>query len=195
VRRAGGVTSTARHLCAFYHFWRRYAGFGGGLMQAIRTAILNRLQGDATLYPGLVPGGIWDRPIRAGQGQGSTPAAFWIKPDDPARIVRLRESIVILGPNEVDPPSGPIAPNEPVVLRNGFLRLFYYVPATATGKTALDAIDRRVRQLLEGWQAQLSDGPLTVNILEMSEPLDSDEFPGNLVCYRRIVGEYLRAAA
>jgi hypothetical protein len=164
-------------------------------MQEVRTAIVTRLATDAALYPALVPGGVYDRPLKQGQGQGTTPDAFWIKPSDPARIVRLRESIVVLGPNEVDPPSGPVAPNEPVVLRNGFLRIFYYVPATATGKTALDAIDRRVRQLLEGWQAQLGDGPLTVNILEMTEPLEDEQFEGSLVCYRRVVGEYLRAAA
>jgi hypothetical protein len=164
-------------------------------MQEVRTAIVNRLSDDTALYPALVPGGIYDRPLKAGTGQGATPAAFWINPLDPARIVRLRESIVVLGPNEVDPVSGPIAPNEPVVLRNGFLRLFYYVPATAAGKTNLDAIDRRVRQLLESWQAQLSEGPLTVGVLEMTEPLEDEQFEGSLVCYRRVVGEYLRAAA
>jgi hypothetical protein len=164
-------------------------------MQAIRASIMARLTGDATLYPGLVPGGIYDRPLRAGSGQGATPAAFYVTPGDPARIVRLRESIVILGPDEVDPPDGPMASNEPTVLRNGFLRLFYYVPATSAGKTALDAIDRRVRQLLEGWQTSLSDGPLTVTVLGMTEPLESEDFAGSLVAQRRIVGEYLRAAA
>jgi hypothetical protein len=164
-------------------------------MQAIRAAILSRLLGDAVLFPGLVPGGIYDRPLRAGKGQGATPDAFYIAPGDLAGVIRLRESIVILGPDEVDPPDGPMATNEPAVLRNGFLRLFYYVPATATGKTALDAIDKRVRQLLEGWQTQVGDGPLTVTVLGMTEPLESEEFAGNLVAQRRIVGEYLRAAA
>jgi hypothetical protein len=164
-------------------------------MQEVRGAIVTRLTNDTALYPTLVPGGIYDRPIKAGTGQGATPSAFWINPLDPARIVRLRESIVVLGPNEVDPVSGPTAPNDPVVLRNGFLRLFYYVPATATGKTNLDAIDRRVRQLLEGWQVQLSEGPMTTNLVEMTEPLEDQQFEGSLVCYRRVVGEYLRAAA
>jgi hypothetical protein len=164
-------------------------------MQEIRRRIVERLTADGTLYPSLVPGGIYDRPIKAGQGQGSTPAAFYITPGDPARIVRLHPSIVILGPNEVDPPSGPVD-DAVTVLRNGFLRLFYYVPATATGKTLLDQIDARVRWLLHGWQPTLDVGyPLTLTALELSEPLDSDEFPGNLVCYRRFVGEYLRAVA
>ena len=164
-------------------------------MQEIRTAIVNRLLADVPLYPTLVPGGIYDRPLKEGSGQGATPAAFWINPSDPARIKRLRPSIVVLGPNEVDPPSGPLS-NEPIVLRNGFLRLFYYVEATASGKQALDAIDARVRALLAGWQTQLSVGyPVTTSVLELSEPLESEEFPGSLVSYRRIVGEYLRAAA
>lgn len=166
-------------------------------MQAIRTAIVARLNSlDAALVPGLVPGGIYDRPLKAGSGQGATPAAFWIDPSDPARIVRVRESIVVLGPNEVDPTSGPVVANEPAVLRNGFLRLFYYVPATATGKANLDAIDARVWAALSNWQVNLDTGyTLTTELLEMSEPLESDEFPGTLVCYRRVVGEYLRAAA
>lgn len=164
-------------------------------MQEIRTAIVARLKTDTALYPTLVPGDIYDRPLRAGQGQGATPAAFWIDPNDPARIVRLRESIVVLGPNEVDPPDGLVSTADEV-LRNGFIRLFYYVPATATGKDNIDRIDARVWANLAGWQANLSTGhTLTTTMLELSEPLDSDEFPGSLVCYRRVVGEYLRAAA
>jgi hypothetical protein len=166
-------------------------------MQEVRTAIVARLTSDSpTLYPSLVPGGIYDRPLKAGQGQGATPDAFWIMPGDAARIVRLRESIVVLGPNETMPVDG-FVDTEDLAGVTGFLRIFYYVPATAAGKTALDAIDARVRQRLHGWQTQLSVGyPLTVSVLrDLTEPLDSDEFPGNLVCQRRIVGEYLRAAA
>ena len=164
-------------------------------MQEIRTAIITRLMNDPALYPTLVPGGIYDRPLKEGKDQGATPAVWYVDPADPARIKRLRNSIVVLGPNEVDPPDGLVSTTDEV-LRNGFVRLFYYVPATATGKEALDQIDARVWADLAGWQVPLSNGyTLTTTMLELSEPLDSDEFPGALVCYRRVVGEYLRAAA
>lgn len=165
-------------------------------MQEVRAAIVTRLTNDTALYPTLVPGGVYDRPLKTGTGQGATPAAFWINPSDPARIVRLRESIVVLGPNEVSPPNGPVGVEDLFSL-NGFLRLFYYVPATATGKAALDQIDMRVWQLLEGWQTSLTGlgTTLTVKMVDMTEPLEDQQFEGSLACYRRVVGEYLRAAA
>jgi hypothetical protein len=163
-------------------------------MQAIRTTIVARLTNDGTLYPGLVPGGVYDRPLKVGKDAGATPAAFWIKPGDAARIVRLRESIVVMGPNEVDPPDGPARVEGEPVLRNGFVRLFYYVPATASGKANLDAIDARVRTLLAGWQAALDGGyPATISVLELSDAIDTEEpLPGALMAMRRLAVEYLR---
>lgn len=176
--------------------WRPFVRWWVAEMQEVRTAIVTRLTNDALLYPALVPGGIYDRPLKAGQGQGATPGAFYVAPGDAARLIRVRESMVVLGPNETMPVDG-FVNTEDVEGVTGFLRLFFYVPATSTGKQALDAINARVRQLLHGWQTQLSVGyPLTVQVLrDLTEPLESEEFPGTLVCQRRIVGEYLRAVA
>lgn len=163
-------------------------------MQEMRAKVVDRLSGDGTLYPGLVPGGIWDRPLKAGQGAGATGSAFAIRPGDSARVPRLRESIVVFGPNDVAAPDGPQALGD-LALRQGFLRLFTYAPATASGKAALDAIDARVRFLLHGWQTVLSHGyPVTFTELEALEAVDSEEFPGNIMTMRRYVGEFLRAA-
>lgn len=165
-------------------------------MQAIRTMVVNRLQTDQFLITTLALGGIYDRPLKSGKDAGATPSAFWIKPNDPARIVRLRESIVVMGPNEVSPGDGPIDVGDPAVLRVGFLRVYYYVPATAQGKTNLDAMDDRVRVLLNGWQGRLdTEGgyPVTFSALDLSDALDTDDpLPGTLVATRRFSAEYFR---
>src|SRR5262249_26347469 len=130
----------------------RRAGVGGRLMQAIRSLITARLQADQTLYPNLAPGGVWDRPLAAGNGRGSTPAAFWIAPADPTKPPRLRRSLVVLDGGEVPATDGPDN------ARLSFPRIFFYVPATATDKAALDDIDGRVRWLLDpaNWRPALA---------------------------------------
>lgn len=159
-------------------------------MQEITTLVLAHLSGDATLYPGLVPGGIYDRELRRTK-PGATPSAF--QPVPGKQVPRLRPSIVIYGPNDVDAPDGPLNVEGLLVLRDGFLRIHYYVPATDSGKAALDAIDARVRWLLNGWQTTLSAGyPATFTELEMTEQIDSETFPGNKQSIRRYNVEYLR---
>ena len=162
-------------------------------MQDLRTKVVDRLKADATLYPGLVTGGIFDRALKDGNVPGATPEAFFVDPADPAKIRRLRPSIVVKGPNETSPTDGPIETGDPSVLRMGFLRINYYVPATATGKAALDLIDDRVRVLLHGWQVNLTIGyPVTFSFVDLTDADDSDEFPGNIQAVRRVVGEYFR---
>lgn len=161
---------------------------------SVRTAIVDRLKGDPVFYPGLAVGGVYERPLKAGKGEGSTPAAFWVDPGDPAKVIRLREAVVVADGGEVLPSDGPIAVAD-LRLWQTFPRLFVYVPATSTGKVALDAIDDRARWLLAGWQAQLAHGyALSLDVLERTAAIESDEFPGSLVCYRRYRGEYLRSA-
>jgi hypothetical protein len=158
-------------------------------MQAIRTQIVARLQSDQTLYPNLVPGGVWDRPLAAGTGRGSTPAAFWIDPADPTKTPRLRRSLVVLDGGEVAAVGGPST------ARETFPRIFYYVPATASDKTALDDIDSRVLWLLDpaNWRPTVgANRPLVLSALELSELVESEQFPGSLVCFRRFRGEYLK---
>jgi hypothetical protein len=167
-------------------------------VQEIRTLVVNRLKADATLMD-IVLGGVYDRPLRSGKTQGATPDAFYIKPGDAAGIVRVHESIVVLGPNEVASADGPTGV-EDLRLYNGFLRVYYYVPVDE--KIHLDQMDARVRWLLNpkpewaggsGWQPALSTGyPLSLEHLELTEALDGEEWLGTLVSYRRFGGEYLR---
>lgn len=161
-------------------------------MQEVRSLIVQRLAGDSTLYPALVPGGIWDRPIKAGQGQGATPAAFWVDPQDPARLVRLRRCIYVADGGDVSGVGGPA--NIDGEVRNTYPRLYYYVDATASGKTALDQIDARCILMLHHWQTTLqgTGTAVTFRVLNMTETMDSEDFPGILFATRRLVGEFVR---
>jgi len=158
-------------------------------MQEIRRRVVDRLKDPVNdLYPDLVPGGVWDRALKRGEtSPGNTNSAFY---KDPGGIVRLHRTIVVIGPNEVEPVDGPRRGE--AILRNGFLRLFYFVEATSSGKEALDQIDVKVWSLLHDHQETLSTGyPMTLSALEMTEPVDS-EWEGSLVCMRRFLAEYLR---
>lgn len=162
------------------------------MQREIRAKIVEKLLDDATLYPGLVPGGIYDRRLKQGKGQGATAGAFIIRPGDPAKVPYLQPSIVVFGPNEVQAVDGPQGLGG-LVLRTGFLRFHYYVPADAEHKTLLDQIDARIRWNLNGKQIQLSSGyPITFQELEAAEDIDSEEFPGTIMSMRRYVGEYLK---
>lgn len=159
-------------------------------MQEIRSKVVARLLTDGDLVD-LVPGGIYDRKLTP-EGPGQTDAAFYILPNDPARRIRLHPAIAIFGPNDVLPPSGPTSVKD-VINRNGFLRLFVYVEATAGGKALFDQIAARVRYNLNGWQATLTTGyPMTVEEADATELLDSDEFKGSLVATLRYAVEWMR---
>lgn len=157
-------------------------------MEEVRTRTIGRLEGDAANAALLVPGGIHPTSIRPGRGPGSTPQAF---EQDASGIAHLRPALSIIGPNEVDPPDGPLEGSPR--LRNGFIRLFVYVPHTPAGRGMLDGIDDWVMARLDGWQTTLDNGHgLTLTALELSEALPSDEIEGALVRFRRLVAEYLR---
>jgi hypothetical protein len=163
------------------------------MMQEIRTIVIDRLKTDGNLYPSLVDGGIYDRKLSK-EKEGGTPAAFAPYPGDLLSLSRVRNSIVILGPNDVDPPDGPVS-TEDFQLRNGFLRVFYYVPAHAQGKIDLDRIDGFTRSRLGGWQTMLSIGtPVFFQALDMVEAMDSDEWDHTLVATRRFLCEWIRPA-
>ena len=165
-------------------------------MQEIRAKIVERLKGDTTLMS-LATGSVWDRKLSYGKGlPGNTNAAFYILPpsQDPTQKVRLHPAIYVGPPNDVDSTDGNQEDGR-VQNRWAFLRLYYYVPATGSGKEELDQIDARVRWLLSPvrWQPVLSNGAvLTMTSLELPELTDSDEWEGSLVTYRRFRGEYLR---
>lgn len=160
----------------------------------VRKAVMNRLTGDtgAGSITELVTGKVWDRRI-VQDGPGATPGVFKKVPGDPSREPLMNPAIAIFGPNEVRAPDGP--PNDPFdtapELVNGFFTVHYYVPATESGKTALDAIDARVRFLLHGWQTTLPSGSsCTVSALERTQDIDSEEHRGNKEQQRRFVAEW-----
>jgi hypothetical protein len=162
-------------------------------MNEIRDRVILRLKNDGTLYPSLVPGGIYDRKLQT-VGPGSTDEAFYTLPGDPTKRIRLHPCIVIFGPNDVEPADGAVVTGG-IRTRWGFLRLFVYVEATAAGKQRYDEIASRVRYDLEGWQAQLSTGyPATVEEVDVTELTDSDEFNGSLVSLLRYRVEWSRSA-
>lgn len=156
----------------------------------LRTMLLQRLQNDGPyLYPSLVPGGIYDRPLKDAAGEGGTPAAFYVKPGDPAKIRRLQPSIYLDDPNE-NPGIG--GPRQNKV---AFVRAYIHVPATADGKAALLAIDARILWLYspKNWQPVTEWAtPAIITALERTPALESEAFPGSLVCFRRFQIEYLR---
>lgn len=162
----------------------------------VRKAVMDRLSGDvgAGSITALVTGKVWDRRIKQ-DGPGKTPGVFIAVPGDPSKEPIMNPAITIFGPNEVTPPDGPVTQvwsGEPELV-NGFLTVHYYAHAGDDGKLLLDAIDKRVRFLLDGWQFVLSTGyTCTVTKLERTQSIDSEEFRGNLEQQRRFVAEWLQ---
>lgn len=161
------------------------------MTMSLQSAIVARLSGDSHLYPGLAVGGIYDRPIRSGQGQGATPAAFYVDPADPARLVRLRRTVYVADAGDVPGTTGPTNADE----RRGwesFPLIYMYVDATPSGKAALDAIDARIKFLLHRWQGTLSGGVVvTMTALNRIPTVEVEEYPGTVVCYRRYQAEFI----
>jgi hypothetical protein len=160
----------------------------------IRKAVLDRLNGDATLVAAAT-GKAWDRTLKE-EGKGATPGVWAPVEGDPSREPIMRPAIVVRGPNEVPSPDGPPREafnNEPD-LTNGFFTVHYYVPTTETGKLLLDTVDKRVRFLLDGWQFSLasSGACVTITALERTPDIDSEEFRGNKEQQRRYVAEWLQ---
>lgn len=163
-------------------------------MHEINEIAVARLKDPANgLYPSLVTGGVYDRKLSKDE-EGGTPAAFAPYPGDVLQIDRVRNSIVVFGPNEVDPPDGPID-TEDIVLRNGFLRIYYYVPATTDGKHDFDTMDRLTRLTLNRYSQTLSTGyPVFFKALDLVELMDSDEWEYTKVAQRRFLCEWMRPA-
>ena len=163
-------------------------------MDEVRDLVIARLKGDnPTLYPSLLSGGVYNRKL-AVTGAGATDEAFYVQPNDLIKRVRLRESLVIFGPNNVSGTDGAIQTGG-IQTRQGYLRMYLYVPATDDGREHFDQIEARIFYLLEGWQAQLSTNyPVTVEHVDTTEPIDSDEFDGALVGIIRYRAEWSRTA-
>jgi hypothetical protein len=165
-------------------------------MEEIRAIAIAKLkQASSNLWPDPVIGGIYDRDISTEQ-EGGTPAAWGPDPngdpDDPLEPTILRPSMVIQGPNDVAPPNG--ATNiEDVHARNGFLRVYYYFPATSEGKITGDLMDRRTKAALNGYMVTLSTGwPVHITALDATESMDSPIARLTKVKQRRFLCEWMQ---
>lgn len=147
-------------------------------MSTLQTAILTRLRADAALTA-LLPGGLWERPLQQGSGPQATPAAFG--PSGPGGVPRLRPCLVLLDPGEVGHPSGDRDRNTQPW--DAWARPHLYAPATDAGRALLEQADARLIVLLHDWQTPAHVGLRALP--ERGPTLPSDEFPGNLVTYRR----------
>jgi hypothetical protein len=133
----------------------------------------------------LARGGVWDRPLRAGSGPGSTPGAFQVDPADPGQVLRVLPAIVVL--------AGPELPFlfSPVNARTAYVNVWCSAPATRAGKETIAAMDRAVCGLVDErmWPAEDRRWPLWSYVDSRTETVESRVFPGTLQAMRRIAVE------
>lgn len=146
-------------------------------MAEVQDAVAARLTGDATLI-GLGFAAVFTRWLKR-DGPGSTPSAF-----DPT-TGRLNRSIVVLDGGENAHPSP--QPGYETLLWDSLPPIYLFAEATQSGKDAVDAADRRVQELLNGWHISLPSGEQAVaRVVGNRVALeDSEQFPGNVVSIRR----------
>ncbi len=111
--------------------------------------VINRLKTDATLvgtlgptgYSGILQGGVWDRPLRRDPGPGQTVDAFY---EAGVRGRMIRPSIVV-----VDRGDAPHPQEEAIYTAyRQDCYVYFYAPATTSGKNSIYAAQGRVKQLL-----------------------------------------------
>jgi hypothetical protein len=159
------------------------------VQSVVQGMIVDRLV--ATVYPSLVPGGVWPRRIKAGAARDSTPGAFTVDPGDPAQVQYIRESIYVMPGGDFPAPQNA----ELLGAWESYPQVYYYLPATAQGRAGWSGIDSEVcRQLTPPlWVPAVgANRPLVVTPLEATALVDSAEFDRCLVCYRRLRCEYVR---
>lgn len=154
-------------------------------MPSIIDTIWTRLSSDSQLvgsydpnsgYSGYLQGGIWTRPLKR-EGAGETPEAF-----STAAGRQLRVAAVIVDAGETLHSQESAIPTAYTL----FLNIWFYAPATATGKDRMRNAQRRVHELLDDWTFQTDAGPIAfVSYLSRRGILDSESFPG-------VVDDYCR---
>lgn len=160
-------------------------------MSEIQDAIVTRLAGDPTLtgaQPAGLAFGVFDRWLLKPPAPGATPTAF----DEAGR---LKRSIVTLDAGENPHPSK--RPGREMEVYDVFPLLYLFAAAHTTGRAALEAADRRLRELLHGWEITLPSGErVTVESTTTRTPVREDEsFSGNLRMERRFRATGARALA
>lgn len=154
-------------------------------MASLVEIIHDRLAADATLvgvlgvngYSGILQGGVWTRPLKR-EGAGKTPEAFYVS--EKGRM--LRPAAVIVDRGEVEHPQRDAIPTA----YDSFPLIYFYAPATATGKTAIRLASKRVFDLLDDWTFATENGPIAfVTYVDRVGILDSEEFIGTVYDYCR----------
>ncbi|MDQ3168364.1 MAG: hypothetical protein M3P94_06925 [Chloroflexota bacterium] len=149
--------------------------------------VINRLKTDATLvgtlgptgYSGILQGGVWDRPLRRDPGPGQTVDAFY---EAGVRGRMIRPSIVV-----VDRGDAPHPQEEAIYTAyRQDCYVYFYAPATTSGKNSIYAAQGRVKQLLHYWRFQTDDGPwASVDYVGRLGVYDNEEFIGSVMDYSR----------
>ncbi len=153
-------------------------------MAAAWQVIHGAIAGDEAVRA-LAPGGVWDRPLKAGSGPGATPGAFQADGADPGMIARVLPSVVVL--------AGPELPFifSAINARTAYVSVWYAAPATRSGKETIVAMDRAVCELVDErlWPAEDRRWPLWSYVDSRTETVESTVFPGTLQTMRRIAVE------
>jgi len=153
-------------------------------MAAAWQAIHAAIAGDPGVRE-LAPGGVWDRPLKAGSGPGATPGAFQADPADAGRILRVLPNVVVL--------AGPELPFlfSAINARTAYVNAWYAAPATRAGKETIAALDRLVCELVDErlWPAADRRWPMWSYVDSRTETVESAALPGTLQSMRRIAVE------
>lgn len=153
--------------------------------------LYNQLAADATLlgtlgvngYAGLLQGGLYTRPLKE-TGPAATATAFY-----PGGV---RCSAVLVDFGDVPHPQRDAVPHAYVQ----FVYVYFYAPATASGKADLDDARHRVFVLLDDWWFHTDDGPWAeVKFLNRRGVVESEAFPGAVedYCRYQITSRYTNA--
>ena len=143
--------------------------------------LLGSLDGDH--YIGYAQGGIWTRRLQRDGDFGLTPEAFYVS--DKGRMIR--PSIVVLDRGDVPHRQRQAIPSSYIQT----VHVYYYAPATESGKAAIVNMRRRVYELIDheasgGWVFASEDGPVVfVNLITRFGRRDSETYPEAVEDYQQ----------
>jgi len=154
--------------------------------------IAARLEADSILtgsfdvdhYTGIARGGIWTRKLKR-NGDGDTPWAFYTS----QKGRKIRPSIVVLDDGDSPHPQRDSIPTA----YNQVVRIYFYAPATESGKQAIEDMRARVYALIDheasgGWVFTSAEGPVVFpRYIDRLGRRDSEVFIEAVEDYQRFV--------
>jgi len=146
------------------------------MMASLRATIADLLRSDATLA-GLLPGGVWERPLVAEPGvseaDGATPGAFDLSGQYAGRI-KPSAVVTLFGPGQSFAGTSLVSQlggHPPVRSRAGIITFYQPRP----WRDAIEAATRRAEEVLDGQQVTTDD--LGVAIISVTGTLGDN--PGD----------------